>query len=260
MRAAYPWAKAVLLLVWAYAPPDKASRRAQGTHILQSLPYYIASNKAYHAARALEAALQAAGIRAEKANIPLRTVAAASGIGRVLRNALLTIPPYGSRIVLQGLMVDAEPQTSDRQAHGVEGRFSCPSPKEPKADESQIFSSACTACGACVRACPAGAIDEDGYHVGACLRAHTGGADIPAWAAKILPGLLGCERCQEVCPVNARLATRALSAAEQEAFSLQKLLAGDLAAALELVGKNQKKRLLSQTSILTGKFTKGGFS
>ena len=185
--------------------------------------------------KAVLADLSAAGMRAEKAKIPLRVVAAASGIGTVLKNTMLTIPPYGSRIVLQGLMLDVD-DVLESSPFSVLCSQSC-----------------CQSCKACERACPSGAIDGEGYHHASCLRSHTGGGNMPEWVMERLPGLLGCERCQDVCPANARLARRELTNEEREAFPLDKLLAGKLDGPLALVGKNQKNRLLPQAIVLAGR-------
>lgn len=49
---------------------------------------------------------------------------------------------------------------------------------------------------------------------------------------------MGCEVCQAVCPQNAQLAKRIPGEAEQAAFALPRLIAGDAAAARSLVGRN----------------------
>ena len=61
----------------------------------------------------------------------------------------------------------------------------------------------CLECGACIKACPTGALQPDGrIDAARCLSAATvEGAPLPADYAGEVP-LLGCDRCQGVCPHN----------------------------------------------------------
>jgi len=67
----------------------------------------------------------------------------------------------------------------------------------------------CESCGACVGACPTGAIDANRVLLRAerCLTfRNENPGDWPAWLdPNAHHCLLGCLRCQEICPVNARL-------------------------------------------------------
>jgi len=262
----YPWANAVLMMVWAYLPLDSGSgkRKVESGKFPPVSPNYFASHRSYLAAGAVMEALAAAGIRAERARIPLRTVAAVCGVGTILKNTMLAIAPYGSRVLLQALMV----ATGAGQAM-VGGR-------------PQVAPTICENCDACARICPAGAIEGDTFHHDRCIRTHMDGRVMEEWVMERMPSLLGCERCQDVCPVNKHLAARALTGAERDAFVLDALLAvnsplpqppssrevarsaggspsasplkeGGLAPALELVGKNQGRRLLPQAIVMAGK-------
>ena len=64
--------------------------------------------------------------------------------------------------------------------------------------------------------------------------------------------LLGCEVCQNVCPLNHFMQPRPMTEAETEAFALDRLIAGDLKPALSILGKNMKKggKLTAQAAVL----------
>lgn len=208
----YPWARAIVLLVRTYVPFEQNS-------ILPG--YYIASNAGYHAANALARDIQSIGYRAERLELPLTALVSEAGLGRLLKNALLDIGEFGTRTALFTLVTDA-----------------C-------AAEKKIYMQppACRTCTLCARACPAGAIDPvHGLDAARCLRTHMEGDAIPQWVAERMPGLLGCERCQAICPRNAHLGTRAPTEAEESAFNLERLICGDIADARVLVGKNMCSR------------------
>ncbi|MCL2695656.1 MAG: hypothetical protein FWE69_04960 [Clostridiales bacterium] len=254
MRQAYPWAKSVLLMIWRYFPVGRG--RAFAATTVPPTPNYLASHKSYQALKVVREELETAGIRTEGAKIPLKLVAAKGGVGTILKNTMLAIAPYGSRVVLQALMVDAELDIRN-EALGMHS-----SPLTPQS------SLPCAKCHACEKACPFGAIDGDGYHFEKCIRSYMGGAVMEEWVMEGLPGLLGCDGCQDVCPMNARLPKRELTKEEREAFALDKLLAGisplsvsptsplkegGMDDALALVGKNQKARMQTQAIVLAGK-------
>ena len=75
---------------------------------------------------------------------------------------------------------------------------------------------------------------------------------MPEWVMEKLTCLLGCEVCQNVCPLNHFMKPRPMTQAEAEAFALDKLIAGDLKSALSIIGKNMKKggKLMAQAAVL----------
>ena len=93
----YPDAFAVAMLVWAYSPFETSERIS---------PYYIASNASYHAAKKLEASLKQSGFSVERAFVPARALALANGLGHQGKNGLMSIAPYGTRIVLETLIIN----------------------------------------------------------------------------------------------------------------------------------------------------------
>ncbi len=205
--AAFPRAGCIALLVYPYAPFPADER----------IPaYYVNSNRAYHAAKALVSALNASGAACEYASLPYRALAFSCGIGGIGKNGLLHISPFGSRIVLHALAVEGCTPLSYEE-------------NEPGCPEGCIL---------CGRACPTGAISEDGVQIARCMRAHLEEAVTSDEIKPLLHCHLGCERCMDACPFNAGLVRSAPDDALREAFDLKRLIEGDAASARALVGRN----------------------
>ena len=222
--AAWPWANGLLLLIWPYAPyaPDAGLSG-----------YYPASHQSYHAMMGLKKALEAVGVRAERAAVPVKSLLVAWGLAACLDSDMLYMPGIGTRFVIQALMV-ALPED--------ELTFT------PKQAPFQ----ACIHCKRCQRACPGGAISPQGYDWRKCLRAYEDGPQMPAWVMERMTCLLGCEVCQDVCPLNHFIQPRPVTEEEKAAFDLGRLIAGDIKPALALIGKNMKKggKLTAQAAVL----------
>ncbi len=224
--AAWPWANGLLLLLWPYAPlaPDA---------ILSG--YYPASHQSYLAMRSLRETLGAEGVRTERAAVPVKTILVDWGIGTRLDSDLIFVPGFGTRFVIQALMVSLPREDLEYTPRGA-----------PFA--------ACIHCKRCQMACPGGAIGAGprGYDWHRCLRAYEEGPDMPEWVMERMTTLLGCEVCQNACPLNHFMTPRPMSEAEGEAFDLHRLLSGDQKPALALIGKNMKKggKLIAQAAVL----------
>lgn len=204
----YPEARCTLLLVWAYKPyrPD------------ERIPsYYINSNLSYHASVSLARILEAEGVWCLRREVPVKQLAVKYGVALPLKSSLVAIPPFGTRMAFQTLLL-GEP------FHPEE--YSC---------EGQSF---CAVCHACENACPAHAISESGYDLNRCMRHYMDGADYPDWVYGIQRTHVGCEVCQQVCPHNAGLDFDQPTAKMRAAFDLELLASGDTKAARLLVGKN----------------------
>lgn len=177
--AEYPWATALLVLLWSYVPADLP----QGDSVFID-SYYAASNAAYHAARRLEEQLRGKGLRAQ-ANVPFpaKEAAVRAGLGVIGKSSLLITPEYGTRVVIVLLATDAL----------------CAEMEESTGHAS------CLGCGRCARACPTGAIDGGGMrHPERCLRNFMMEGVVVPEKVRPLMGmkLLGCDACQRACPMQ----------------------------------------------------------
>lgn len=116
----------------------------------------------------------------DSAPIPERYWAVKSGIGFIGRNGCLIIPKRGSWHFIALILITASLPADDMCA-----------------------TRSCMQCGACVRACPMGALYANGtVDCRRCLSAvSVEGVTQPIDYMGCLP-LLGCDVCQEVCPHN----------------------------------------------------------
>jgi len=126
------------------------------------------------------------GHKVEKAELPLKTLAVCSGLAQYGRNNISYLPVLGSFFQLVGVLSDL------------------PCSEDPW--ERPRMMERCNSCEACLRACPTGAIGRDRFllHAERCITFHNErSAAFPAW---IDPAwhtcLLGCMRCQSICPEN----------------------------------------------------------
>ncbi len=221
-KVRYPWANAVLICVYPYTPYDDETLVAS---------YYIASNRAYHAMKRLLAALNENGVRAERAETPYREQIASYGVGSRMDNQLLFLEPYGTYFGLQGAML-ALPE---------------PVPYTPRRNPKEI----CDHCGLCQQVC-FGAIKGDyAFDWTRCVHSYMEGDPIPQDAMEWLPSLLGCMRCQAVCPKNPK-ETIPIPDDVKMVLDPIAILMGNRREAETLVGKNlaAPKRLLRQAIVL----------
>lgn len=221
-RDAYPWANAVLICVLPYAPYEDETLVAS---------YYPASNKAYHAMKRLLMLLQEQGIRAERAETPYREQLASYGIGSRMDNQLLYLKPYGTYINLQGAMLS----------------LSEPVEYTPRRTPEDV----CDHCGLCQTVCFGAIQGNFAFDWTRCVHTYMEGDPIPEDAMKWLPSLLGCMRCQSVCPKNPQNAVP-IPEPIRETLDPVAVLKGNRKQAGELIGANLAgpNRLLRQAIVL----------
>ncbi len=220
---AYPWANAILICVYPYTPYDDETLVAS---------YYVASNRGFHAMKRLLALLREQGIRAERAETPYREQLAAYGIGCRMDNQLLFLEPYGTYFGLQGAVL------------------ALPEPVEytPQREPKEI----CNHCGLCRRVCFGAIKGNYEFDWTRCVHTYLEGDPIPGDAMEWLPSLLGCMRCQAVCPKNPKTMVP-IPEEVRKTLDPVAILKGNRKEAGELVGKNlaAPKRLLRQAIVLS---------
>lgn len=157
-------------------------------------------------------------------NMPLKPLIAGFGIGAYGRSGVVSIPGAGTRFAAAVTGCDAEPDPKWRWR------------------EDRPFSEECSECGACVSACPNGALIGDGrLDVGRCLRAQAQyqSPRMPYASREMLGGSVwGCEICQRVCPRNGGQEPVRMPGELEAALTLKRLLQGDVSGLGEWIGSN----------------------
>ncbi|MBP3645227.1 MAG: epoxyqueuosine reductase [Clostridia bacterium] len=233
-REEMPWIRSIAVLLFPYMP---ATVQNDNTVFIDS--YYQASNNAYHAAISLENIAKSAG-RMIKANVsyPAKEAAVRAALGAIGKNGLLITEQYGTRVVIILMATDFAPEGEDAPYTGI----------------------SCLDCGACIRACPAAALDQHGMsHPERCLRNFMmEGVVMPEHLReKNGARLIGCDVCQRVCPMQKEKVTVSKSVdfctddfvtQDQAAFSdsVQRLA--------NMIGRNaaRPQRIRAQAALIAG--------
>lgn len=223
-----PDAKSVLMLVMPYRPFQSNPGEAEVD------AYYIASNRAHENARKMAQALCERGARAVMtAELRVKPLAARSGLGAYGRNALIAVDPFGTRISLQTIVTDIEPDAAEAPIEGLDRR--------------------CENCGLCLRACPTGALRGDGsLDIDRCVRAQAENLPLKESMREAAgASLLGCDICQRVCPRNRDTGLAEISDDLRGALRLERLLSGDYKPLIPYLGKNnaRKMRILNRAAL-----------
>lgn len=172
-------ARTVVATAWNYNPPGgpmpRVARYARGRDYHKALRSLLREP-----VRRIEALTGGASrLCIDSAPMMERYWALQSGIAFRGRNGCVIVPGVGSWVVLAEILLTASLE-----------------PDAPLEEE-------CLGCGACLKACPTGALRADGtLEARLCLSAATvEGGPLPEEIRGDVP-LLGCDRCQEVCPHN----------------------------------------------------------
>ncbi len=168
--------------------------------------------------------IRSLGFLAEQVDIPQRAGACLAGLGFIGRNCMFYAHGIGSYVGIAAIGTDMPLRWED----GAE----------------QVADDRCAGCGACVRACPTGAILEAGYAidprkcVSFCNRHPEEPSKVlPADSAALRRWLLGCEECQDCCPINRQAHHRADVVREES---------------LRLFGMEVPNRAVIEASLLAG--------
>lgn len=230
-----PKGKSLAVLLWPYQPAS-----IEGDEALFVDGYYFASNAAYKAAQALEARLISAGCFA-KANVsyPAKAAALRAGLGWIGKNSLLHTKRFGTRVVILLMLTDIEILD--------------------EASELLDEKDACLGCNLCVKACPSGALDENGMsHPERCMRNFMmEGVVAPEHIReKMGMKLIGCDLCQQACPLQPKMDRSACLRFELKDFVTddQKTFSQAVAMLAEEIGRNaaRPQRIRAQAALLAG--------
>ncbi len=132
---------------------------------------------------------------ADHSPISEKSATAEAGLGRIGFNSLLINDEYASFVFIGGIY-SSIPVRDWREL--VEGTVVYAS-----ADETP-GAKRCDGCGACIRACPSGALTENGVDVSRCLSALSQKKRLTDEEKALLsrsPYVWGCDLCQLACPI-----------------------------------------------------------
>jgi epoxyqueuosine reductase len=156
----------------------------------QSYPFIIPPTYLYHTDKLVQAVLEEVlgphGYKIEKPVLPVKLLAVSCGLAQYGRNNIAYIEGLGSFFRLKAFFTDLP---------GAEDAW-----LEPRVME------ACTHCRACEKSCPTKAIHNDRFliHAERCLTYFNEGEEaFPEWLNPAWHNcLVGCLKCQLVCPQN----------------------------------------------------------
>jgi epoxyqueuosine reductase len=179
------WALSVILVSMAQPIGRFRFRHDRGSTWAIVPPQYR-ENQDESVAGSLRRILGPDGFRAMKARIPFKLAAARCGLGEYGRNNILFTKENGSFHRLAAFY-------SDLPCGGASWR-------------DPVLMKACTDCRACLEHCPTGCIVNDRFIVRGerCLTFHNEDPQpLPGWIdPRWSNALVGCMRCQSVCPVD----------------------------------------------------------
>ncbi|HHX49050.1 MAG TPA: hypothetical protein GX709_01465 [Clostridiales bacterium] len=153
--------------------------------------YYIHSNQIYHIKSAMQKELSSS-YDIVKTKASYQKLFLDSGLGFKLKNGLIAIPPFGTRIVLEVIEISGNLMIEKNPENNIYTK---------KEQQQELLN--CENCLNCIRACPSTALSYDGFHGERCIRFLM---DSPLENHDKLVSLnsnfLGCEVCQNVCLHN----------------------------------------------------------
>ena len=163
----------------------KFSRQGRGYNA-SIPPGYFTQTDEPCAEKILKDVLGNNGYKVSKARLPLKTLAVRSGLAKYGRNNISYVPGMGSFHRLIAFYTDYPSKEGNWQEAGV--------------------MKACENCALCRENCPTGSISSDRFliHAENCLtHFNEYESDVPQWLlTEWHNALIGCLRCQSVCPVN----------------------------------------------------------
>lgn len=184
----FPGARSVIVIALPHAKVRVSLEWKGATRRLIMPPTYL-----WHLderdERRLAGIFASRGFRVAKAVLPVKALAARSGLGAYGRNNVVYIPGRGSYHRLVAFFTDA-PCEDDRWA-------------------AALMLNRCERCTSCLDSCPTGAIQADRFLLRAerCLTyLNEEKDDFPEWLnPRAHHCIVGCMACQAVCPENRRV-------------------------------------------------------
>lgn len=181
-------------------------------------PTYFDANKVtWRARHELKEAFKPRQYRFVRSTLPVKLLAVRSGLAQYGRNNITYVPRYGSFHRLTAFYSDYDSPTDNWQ-----DKHALP---------------LCAKCNACIRACPTGAIQKDRFLIRAerCLtylNEKDAKHEFPKWLdASAHNSIIGCMRCQMVCPYDKKVADwcehRGEFSEEETAYLLRGVFKGE---------------------------------
>ncbi|HQC55074.1 MAG TPA: 4Fe-4S double cluster binding domain-containing protein [Clostridia bacterium] len=191
--------KTYILLYLPYNPYTKAG---QGYAYINA--FYPASNTLFFISKRINEQLSKYNASTYKGNLKKLFVDAKCAV--YLKNSLVLIEPYGTRVALAAIECDLidTPEVLSRK---------------------RINDIACSHCNACEKACPTGAIQ--GFYIDKekCLRYACDHIDETELDLMLMDkSILGCDVCQAACPYNAKIKTVPMPERLQELLEIDTLI------------------------------------
>jgi epoxyqueuosine reductase len=188
--------RTLIAVAWLSLPLKLRFQLSEGPLDSVVPPTYISAEGRAECLGVVRSVLGPAGHAVGWARVPVKLLAARTGLARYGRNNIAYVSGLGSYVRLGALCTDADLGAfyEDSQAGGAAGT------------RAYAFMDECVRCHACQRACPTGCIPEDGTVIDAthCLtEANENEGGWPPWVpADSHNSLVGCMRCQQACPVD----------------------------------------------------------
>ena len=180
--------RTVIVVAWPSLPVRVRFQLDTGPLEAIVPPTYISSQEREKCLQILRSVLGPPGFSVGRATGPAKLLAVRTGLAQYGRNNLVYVKGLGSYVRLNAFCTDADLGGAEYEYKGSE------------------LMSCCPPCRNCHHVCPTGCIPHAGTVIDATrclsyLNEHEG--DWPAW---LDPGvhkcLVGCMRCQEMCPAN----------------------------------------------------------
>ncbi len=224
--------KSFVLLLKSYVPKDGLVDA-----------FYVAKNESYREAQSMMKDLEQQGVRAWLlSNLRLKPIATRSaGLTRG-RNTINYHGDFGSKFCMELIGLNVIP--------------------EGKCKEAKKAQLSCDTCRRCMKACPGGAITEEGFVKEKCIRFYMmSGKPMPEHLRSFVGAkggsyaIIGCDLCQRVCPGNQVMEDKRCLA--EGDFSLEEMLdptAEMLQRFGALYGRNYaiRNRIIAQALLAAG--------